>query len=55
MENINYNDLKNKALTQFRQGKSLFGKDGAFALLLKHFLESALQAEMDNHLDQESR
>ncbi|MCP3659097.1 MAG: transposase, partial [Bacteroidetes bacterium] len=35
MENTNYNDLRNKALKQFKQGKSLFGKEGAFAPLLK--------------------
>ena len=55
MEDINYNELREKALKQFRQGKSLFGKDGAFAPLLKNFLEEALEAEMENHLDQESR
>lgn len=55
MENINYNELREKALKQFRQGKSLFGKDGAFAPLLKNFLEEALEAEMNNHLDQETR
>lgn len=51
MDNINYNELKNKALKQFRSGQSLFGKDGAFAPLLKTFLKEALEAEMDNHLD----
>ncbi len=55
MENINYNELKEKALRQFRQGKSLYGKDGAFAPLMKKFLEEALESEMDNHLDEESR
>ena len=30
MENLNYNELKQKALKQFRSGKSLFGQDGAF-------------------------
>ena len=55
MENIKYNELRDKALQQFRQGKSLFGKDGAFSPLLKNFLEEALEAEMDNHLDQEAR
>jgi len=37
MENINYDDLRNKALKQFRQGRSLFGKEGAFAPLLNNF------------------
>jgi len=55
MEDINYNELKDKALKQLRQGQSLFGKGGAFAPLLKNFLEEALEAEMENHLDQRSR
>jgi transposase-like protein len=31
----------------------LYGKGGAFAPLLKDFLEAALQAELDDHLDGE--
>lgn len=50
-EAFDYEALKKKTLEQFRSGKSLFGKDGAFAPLLKDFLESALDAEMDAHLD----
>lgn len=45
--------LKAKALKQFKTGKSLFGKDGAFAPLLKEFLEEALEAEMEEHLSHE--
>lgn len=45
--------LKAKALKQFKTGKSLFGKDGAFAPLLKEFLEEALEAEMEEHLSEE--
>ncbi|AFD07808.1 IS256 family transposase [Solitalea canadensis] len=47
--------IKKKALEQFRSGKSLYGKEGAFAPLLKHFLEAALQAELEGHLDEEER
>jgi putative transposase len=54
-EEFNYEETKKKALAQLRSGKSLFGKDGAFAPLLKEFLESALEAEMDEHLDEEER
>lgn len=36
------NELQKKALEQFKTGKPLFGKDGAFAPMLKQFLESAL-------------
>jgi hypothetical protein len=49
-----YEALKKKALEQFRQGKHLLGKDGAFQPLLKEFLESALEAEATEHLDLET-
>ena len=42
--------LEKKALDQLLSGKSLFGKEGAFAPMLKNFLEKALEAEMENHL-----
>ena len=48
-------NLEKKALDQFMSGKSLFGKGGAFAPLLKNFLEKALEAEMESHLNQEER
>ena len=52
-EGFDYEALKEKTLEQFRSGKDLFSKGGAFAPLLKEFLESALQAELDEHLDSE--
>ena len=55
MKNNQYQQLKEKTLSQFRSGKSLFGKEGAFTPLLKEFLESALQAEMEVHLSSEER
>ena len=54
-EAFDYEATKQKALEQFRSGKSLYGKDGAFAPLLKDFLETALEAELEAHLDQERR
>jgi transposase-like protein len=53
--NINRDELKKKVLAQFRTGKSLFGKDGAFGPLLQEFLEEALQAEIETHLDETER
>lgn len=47
--------LEKKALEQFKSGKSLFGKDGAFAPLLQSFIEKALEAEMEEHLDEKER
>lgn len=47
--------LQEKALAQLKSGESLFGKEGAFAPMLKGFIEAALQAEMDAHLDTDER
>lgn len=54
-EQLDYEQMKQKALKQLRSGKSLYGKDGAFAPLLKRFLDSALEAELESHLDTEER
>ena len=42
--------LEKKALNQLLSGKSLFGKYGAFAPMLRGFIEKALEAEMAVHL-----
>jgi transposase-like protein len=47
--------MQAKALEQLMSGESLTGKDGAFAPLLKQFLETALEAEMNGHLDTQER
>ena len=49
------NELQKKALEQIKTGKPLFGKDGAFAPMLKQFLDSGLEAEMGDHLDEQKR
>ncbi|SEB12271.1 Transposase (or an inactivated derivative) [Chitinophaga terrae (ex Kim and Jung 2007)] len=54
-EKFDYEELKRKTLEQLRSGKSLFGKDGAFAPLLKDILEAALEGEMEAYLDDEQR
>src|ERR1700756_4257224 len=54
-ESLEYEQMKRKALEQLRSGKSLYGKDGAFAPLLKSFLDSALEAELESHLDEDER
>jgi len=51
----NLEGIEKKALEQLLSGKSLFGKDGAFAPLLKGFIEKALDAEMEEHLDDTER
>ncbi|WP_335965523.1 IS256 family transposase [Galbibacter sp. PAP.153] len=47
--------IEKKALEQLTTGKSLFGKEGAFGPLLQSFLDKALEAEMEDHLDKEER
>ncbi len=49
------NEMERKALKQLRSGQPLLGKGGAFAPLLKGFLEKALEAEMTDHLDESER
>ena len=55
MNNQEYEQLKEKALKQFKSGQALFGKNGAFTSMLKNFLEEALKTEMDSYLNQEQR
>ena len=54
-KNEEYEALKAKALKQFKNGEPLLGRDGAFAPLLKQFLEATLAGELEAHLDQEQR
>ena len=55
MDREDLESIEQKALEQLKSGKSLFGKDGAFAPLLKGFIEKALESEMEDHLDQAER
>lgn len=55
MESEEFKAMQAKALAQLKSGQSLTGKDGAFAPLLKQFLEAALEAEMNQHLDEYER
>src|SRR5215210_6447877 len=54
-QQLDYDASKKKALEQLRSGKSLFSKDGAFAPMLKEFLEAAMEEELNEHLDDEER
>lgn len=42
-EEFDFESIKNKALAQLKSGKSLLGKDGAFAPLLESILNAALE------------
>lgn len=54
-ESAEYIAMRDLALEQLRSGKSLTGKGGVFAPIIKEFLETALSAEMESHLDEEER
>ena len=54
-EPFDYEKAKQKLKEQFRTGKSLFGKGGAFAPLLQEMLNSILEGEIEGHLDEEER
>jgi transposase-like protein len=47
--------MKQKLKEQFRTGKSLFSKGGAFAPLLEDLINSMLEGELDAHLDDDER
>lgn len=49
-DSFDYEAFKKQAIKGLYEGKPLTGQQGLFAPLLKHFLESALEGEMDNHL-----
>ena len=52
---FDFESMKVKALEQLRSGESLYGKNGAFAPLMKKFLEAALEAEMESYMDETQR
>lgn len=53
-DQFDFEAFKQAVIKGLYEGKPLTGEQGLFAPLLKHFLESALEGEMDNHL-QETR
>jgi putative transposase len=55
MEKTDFEQMRDKALEQLMKGQSLTGKDGVFAPLLQQFLESALESEMNAHLNEQER
>jgi hypothetical protein len=55
MEEFDYQAFQAKALEQFKLGKPLLGKGGAFAPLLENLLNAALAGEMDATMSEEER
>lgn len=52
---FDFEAFKRDAIEKLTQGNKINGSEGVFQPLLKHFLESALDAEIDAHLDKEER
>lgn len=50
-ERFDYEQFKAKAIEQLKSGVPLSGKDGILAPLLENLLNSALEGEMDSHLE----
>ena len=55
LTSLEYEVMKQKLKEQFRSGKSLFSKGGAFAPLLEDLINSMLEGELDAHLDDDER
>lgn len=53
--NLDYEVMKQKLKEQFRTGKSLFSKGGAFAPLLEDLINSMLEGELEGHLNEDER
>lgn len=47
---FDFKAFEQAALAGLQNGQTLMGKDGIFTPLLKHFLETSLEAELDQHL-----
>ncbi len=50
---FNFEAFKKQAIEGMYAGKPLNGEKGIFAPLLKHFLEAALEGELQSHLQEE--
>jgi len=51
--NINFESFKEEFLSGIKAGKPLSGKDGLLTPLIKELLETALEGELESHLDNE--
>ena len=52
---FDYEQFKANAIEQLKAGVPLSGKDGVLAPLLENLLNSALEGEMDSHLENGER
>jgi transposase-like protein len=51
-EEFDFEGFKKKFAEELKQGKPMVGRDGVFTPLLKMLIESAMEGELDAHLDQ---
>lgn len=51
-DKINWEEFSKEAAKLIREGKPLTGKDGIFSPLIKQVVESALEGEMDEHIEE---
>ena len=52
---FDFEAFKKDAIEKLKQGKKINGSDGVFQPLLKHFLEAAMEAEIEVHLNRDER
>lgn len=52
-DKFDFDRFKEEAIKGLYSGKPIHGEQGIFAPLMKHFLESALEGELDAHLKEE--
>ncbi|WP_430613168.1 IS256 family transposase [Flavobacterium sp. JP2137] len=50
---FDFDSFKEEAMAGLYQGKKMGGPDGIFAPLLKHFLETMMEGELEHHLAEE--
>ena len=53
-KDFDFEEFKQQARDQLKDGASLLGTDGVLTPLIKQFLEESLEAELDVHLDEQA-
>lgn len=52
-QGFDFEAFKKEATARLKKGETLLGRDGVFTPLLKEFLEEAMDAELESHIDLE--
>lgn len=53
LEKFNFDDFEKEAISRLKGGEELTGKDGILTPLIKKILEKALDAELEQHIDED--